>query len=199
MSDLSQLVTTTMTLPSVPFTSSIASTRQSLFVCSACLSKSLTLISSENRRRRSEKQQRYCHCALQPKPSDHTLQTRLFRPYHFRSRQIQVPLLQPYHQQSAPFSVLDRPPPKYNGHVPLTNTERGVLAFGSALTALLDPRRHGSFHSSSLSPPQPANHTHVQTWSPPFPKQQPRSLSSVPSATRSSPRPPADASYAIAL
>ncbi|KAL8930521.1 MAG: hypothetical protein Q9208_000705 [Pyrenodesmia sp. 3 TL-2023] len=39
------------------------------------------------------------------------------------------------------FSVLNRPPPQYHGHVPLTSTERGVLAVGSALTSLLNPRR----------------------------------------------------------
>lgn len=42
------------------------------------------------------------------------------------------------------FSVLNRPPPQYHGHVPLTFTERGVLAVGSALTSLLNPRRGGT-------------------------------------------------------
>ncbi|KAI4258880.1 MAG: hypothetical protein LQ352_000993 [Teloschistes flavicans] len=39
------------------------------------------------------------------------------------------------------FSVLNRPQPKYEGHFPLTFTERGVLVVGSAITSLFDPRR----------------------------------------------------------
>ncbi|OJJ84208.1 ubiquinone biosynthesis protein COQ4, partial [Aspergillus glaucus CBS 516.65] len=39
------------------------------------------------------------------------------------------------------FSVLNRPPPKYPGHVPLTFVERGALAVGSAVGSLLNPRR----------------------------------------------------------
>ncbi|KAL8895964.1 MAG: hypothetical protein Q9207_007934 [Kuettlingeria erythrocarpa] len=39
------------------------------------------------------------------------------------------------------FSVLNRPPPHYPGHVPLTSTECSVLAVGSAFIALLNPRR----------------------------------------------------------
>lgn len=39
------------------------------------------------------------------------------------------------------FSVLNRPSSNYPGHVPLTFVERGVLAAGSALGALLNPRR----------------------------------------------------------
>ncbi|KAL1995505.1 hypothetical protein VTN49DRAFT_1692 [Thermomyces lanuginosus] len=39
------------------------------------------------------------------------------------------------------FSVLNRPPPNYPGHVPLTCIERGALAVGSALGSLLNPRR----------------------------------------------------------
>ncbi|EED13899.1 Coenzyme Q (ubiquinone) biosynthesis protein Coq4, putative [Talaromyces stipitatus ATCC 10500] len=40
------------------------------------------------------------------------------------------------------FSALNRPPPSYPGHVPLTRIERGVLAIGSAFGSLLNPRRH---------------------------------------------------------
>ncbi|KAJ5766502.1 uncharacterized protein N7511_004118 [Penicillium nucicola] len=40
-----------------------------------------------------------------------------------------------------PFSVLNRPPPNYPGHVPLTRIERGALAVGSALGSLINPRR----------------------------------------------------------
>jgi hypothetical protein len=42
------------------------------------------------------------------------------------------------------FSVLNRPPPKYPGHVPLTFVERGALALGSAVGSLLNPRRGGN-------------------------------------------------------
>ena len=41
------------------------------------------------------------------------------------------------------FSVLNRPPPKYDGHVPLTHVERGALAVGSAVVSLFDPWRGG--------------------------------------------------------
>ncbi|PLB37242.1 ubiquinone biosynthesis protein COQ4 [Aspergillus candidus] len=40
-----------------------------------------------------------------------------------------------------PFSVLNRPQPNYPGHVPLSIVERGALAVGSAVGALLNPRR----------------------------------------------------------
>jgi ubiquinone biosynthesis protein COQ4 len=36
---------------------------------------------------------------------------------------------------------LNRPPPKYPGHVPLTFLERGALAVGSAVGSLMNPRR----------------------------------------------------------
>ncbi|KAK3943167.1 putative ubiquinone biosynthesis protein COQ4, mitochondrial [Diplogelasinospora grovesii] len=39
------------------------------------------------------------------------------------------------------FSILNRPPPKYPGHVPLTMLERAGLAIGSGLMSLRDPRR----------------------------------------------------------
>ena len=41
------------------------------------------------------------------------------------------------------FSVLNRPPPNYEGHVPLNVLERGFLAAGSAVVSLLNPRRGG--------------------------------------------------------
>ena len=47
---------------------------------------------------------------------------------------------QPTSQRS--FSILNRPPPNYPGHVPLTRAERVGLAVGSAITALIDPYRH---------------------------------------------------------
>ncbi|KAL7620965.1 Ubiquinone biosynthesis protein [Parahypoxylon ruwenzoriense] len=42
---------------------------------------------------------------------------------------------------SRPFSVLNRPPPNYPGHVPLTGIERAALAVGSGVMSLLDPYR----------------------------------------------------------
>lgn len=47
------------------------------------------------------------------------------------------------------FSVLNRPPPNYEGHVPLNVFEKGALAAGSAVMSLLNPRRGGVFESSS--------------------------------------------------
>lgn len=41
------------------------------------------------------------------------------------------------------FFVNNRPPPKYPGHVPLNFVERSALAVGSAVGALLNPRRAG--------------------------------------------------------
>ena len=41
------------------------------------------------------------------------------------------------------FSVLNRPPPNYEGHVPLTGIEKACLAAGSAVASLIDPRRGG--------------------------------------------------------
>lgn len=41
------------------------------------------------------------------------------------------------------FSVLNRPPPNYPGHVPLTRIEQAGLAVGSAVISLLNPRRGG--------------------------------------------------------
>jgi ubiquinone biosynthesis protein COQ4 len=41
--------------------------------------------------------------------------------------------------------VLNRPPPNYDGYVPLTRIERGALAAASALGAVMNPRRAGTF------------------------------------------------------
>lgn len=50
------------------------------------------------------------------------------------------------------FSVLNRPSPNYPGHVPLTSVEKGILAIGSAVGAIIDPYRHGKpFSSRALS------------------------------------------------
>ncbi|KAL7274334.1 Ubiquinone biosynthesis protein [Rhizina undulata] len=43
--------------------------------------------------------------------------------------------------QQESFSSLSRPPPNYPGHVPLTVPERGLLAVGSAIGSLINPRR----------------------------------------------------------
>ncbi|KAI9754434.1 MAG: Ubiquinone biosynthesis protein [Chaenotheca gracillima] len=48
------------------------------------------------------------------------------------------PLLAPCSRQ---LSILNRPPPNYEGHVPLTGIERGALAVGSAIASLINPRR----------------------------------------------------------
>ncbi|KAI1494617.1 coenzyme Q biosynthesis protein Coq4-domain-containing protein [Biscogniauxia mediterranea] len=42
---------------------------------------------------------------------------------------------------SRSFSVLNRPPPNYPGHVPLTRVERAALAAGAGVMSLLDPYR----------------------------------------------------------
>ncbi|KAI0803881.1 Coq4-domain-containing protein [Xylaria sp. FL0064] len=47
----------------------------------------------------------------------------------------------PFHPQNRPFSVLNRPPPNYPGHVPLTTLERAALAVGSGVLSFFDPRR----------------------------------------------------------
>jgi hypothetical protein len=48
------------------------------------------------------------------------------------------------------FSVLNRPPPNYPGHVPLTRIEKAGLALGSAVMSLMDPHRGGIAFSNSI-------------------------------------------------
>lgn len=48
------------------------------------------------------------------------------------------------------FSVLNRPPPNYPGHVPLTRIEKAGLALGSAVMSLMDPHRGGIAFSNSM-------------------------------------------------
>ena len=43
------------------------------------------------------------------------------------------------------FSILRRPVRAYDGHVPLTNTERVTLAIGASVMSLTNPRRGGNF------------------------------------------------------
>ena len=50
------------------------------------------------------------------------------------------------------FSVLNRPPPNYAGHVPLTAIEKGALAAGSAVMSLINPQRGGTMKSSLEDP-----------------------------------------------
>ncbi len=61
----------------------------------------------------------------------------------------------PIVQQTCCFSVLNRPPPKYEGHVPLTSTERLGLALGSGLLSFLDPRRADLIASFGEATAQP--------------------------------------------
>ena len=53
------------------------------------------------------------------------------------------------------FSVLNRPPPNYPGHVPLTSVERAGLAVGSAITSLVNPRRHDMIAALGEATAQP--------------------------------------------
>lgn len=50
--------------------------------------------------------------------------------------------------QSRNFSVLNRPPPNYPGHIPLTRIEKVGLAVGSAIMSLRDPHRGGMSFTS---------------------------------------------------
>ncbi|KAH7078620.1 ubiquinone biosynthesis protein COQ4, mitochondrial [Paraphoma chrysanthemicola] len=54
-----------------------------------------------------------------------------------------------------PFSVLNRPTPNYDGHVPLTITERLGLALGSGLGSFIDPRRGDLIASFGEATAQP--------------------------------------------
>ncbi|KAK1783819.1 coenzyme Q biosynthesis protein Coq4-domain-containing protein [Copromyces sp. CBS 386.78] len=58
-------------------------------------------------------------------------------------------------QQTRQFSALNRPPPNYPGHVPLTRLERLGLFVGSGLISLADPRRGdliASFAEATATP-----------------------------------------------
>ncbi|KPI44070.1 Ubiquinone biosynthesis protein coq4, mitochondrial [Cyphellophora attinorum] len=57
--------------------------------------------------------------------------------------------------QARNFSILNRPPPNYPGHVPLTSIERGALAIGSAFTSLIDPYRHDMIAACGEATAQP--------------------------------------------
>lgn len=62
------------------------------------------------------------------------------RPTSMTSLRCLLALPPPLRQRT--FSILNRPPPNYPGHVPLTFVERGALAVGSAFGSLFDPYRH---------------------------------------------------------
>ncbi|RKF65197.1 Ubiquinone biosynthesis protein coq4, mitochondrial [Erysiphe neolycopersici] len=53
-------------------------------------------------------------------------------------------ILYQFHESRRLFGVLNRPPPNYPGHVPLTYLEKTGLAVGSAVISLFNPRRGGS-------------------------------------------------------
>ncbi len=53
--------------------------------------------------------------------------------------------------RSRSFSVLNRPPPNYPGHIPLTMIERAGLTIGSGIISFLDPRRGGMHYYSFFS------------------------------------------------
>lgn len=61
----------------------------------------------------------------------------------------------PARPQRRRFSVLNRPPPNYPGHVPLTSIERVGLAVGSAITSLVNPRRHDMIAALGEATAQP--------------------------------------------
>ncbi|KAH9868175.1 Ubiquinone biosynthesis protein [Plenodomus biglobosus] len=58
-------------------------------------------------------------------------------------------------QASRAFSVLNRPAPNYEGHVPLTRLERLGLALGSGIGSFIDPRRGDLIASFGEATAQP--------------------------------------------
>ncbi|EUC47898.1 hypothetical protein COCMIDRAFT_3203 [Bipolaris oryzae ATCC 44560] len=67
-----------------------------------------------------------------------------------------IPQPSSQHVQSLrPFSVLNRPPPNYEGHIPLTRLERLGLALGSGIGSFLDPRRGDLIASFGEATAQP--------------------------------------------
>ncbi|KAF2820059.1 ubiquinone biosynthesis protein COQ4, mitochondrial [Ophiobolus disseminans] len=81
---------------------------------------------------------------------------------HVRASQLQKltttcsTCLRPHRQLNARcFSILNRPPPNYEGHLPLTVTERLGLALGSGLGSFIDPRRGDLIASFGEATAQP--------------------------------------------
>ncbi|KAF2184826.1 Coq4-domain-containing protein [Zopfia rhizophila CBS 207.26] len=68
-----------------------------------------------------------------------SLKRRAVSAVNVSTREISRSLLPPASYRC--FSVLNRPPPNYEGHIPLTKVERLGLAVGSGLMSFLDPRR----------------------------------------------------------
>lgn len=84
----------------------------------------------------------------------------LLRPATSLSTASRVFLSLPPSSRTAAFSVLNRPPPNYPGHVPLTFLERAGLAVGSALMSMADHYRHGT----TPFPISFATSNNAQTW-----------------------------------
>lgn len=80
------------------------------------------------------------------------------------------------------FSVLNRPPPNYQGHIPLTRLERLGLALGSGIGSFLDPRRGGTEQSNLRALASSTYKKLAQISSPHSAKQQPNPTSSTNSA-----------------
>lgn len=80
---------------------------------------------------------------------------------HVKTRQLQqlivqsFPRVSPHGQSLRCFSVLNRPPPNYEGHIPLTRLERLGLALGSGIGSFLDPRRGGETDQRPRRKPLP--------------------------------------------
>lgn len=78
---------------------------------------------------------RLLQAVLQTSTTLHAPSRHLATSFHRKhNRTIQDP-------QRRSFSVLNRPPPNYDGHVPLTTLERFGLAIGSTVASLINPRR----------------------------------------------------------
>lgn len=89
----------------------------------------------------------------------------LSRATHELSRATIIPVATTSSTSRRPFSILNRPPPNYPGHVPLTRIERAGLAIGSGIISLVNPYRGGMYHISysiflpscpSAPPPHPS-------------------------------------------
>ncbi|RMZ72309.1 ubiquinone biosynthesis COQ4 [Pyrenophora seminiperda CCB06] len=80
---------------------------------------------------------------------------------HVRMHQLQkltlrlLPPASAFVSSSRCFSILNRPPPNYEGHIPLTRTERLGLAIGSGIGSFLDPRRGDLIASFGEATAQP--------------------------------------------
>ncbi|RAR07447.1 ubiquinone biosynthesis protein coq4, mitochondrial [Stemphylium lycopersici] len=79
---------------------------------------------------------------------------------HVRIQQLQKLTARPIPQASShvhprSFSVLNRPRPNYEGHIPLTRIERLGLALGSGLGSFLDPRKADLIASFGEATAQP--------------------------------------------